>query len=214
MRKTRILKRSFDVAIACLALLMTAPIMLVIAVGIWMIMGTPIIFPQRRPGLHGIAFTMFKFRTMAQGRGSDEERITSLGAFLRRTSLDELPELWNVVRGEMSLVGPRPLLMQYLHRYSKEQMRRHEVLPGITGQAQVNGRNALSWEERLAIDVSYVDHHNLWLDLRIMLQSVGSVLGRRGTSHQGHATMPEFMGTTTQPEACVPTGVVVQSQET
>ena len=214
MRRTRIFKRSFDLAITSVALLIAAPIMLVIAVCIWLVMGRPIFFRQRRPGLRGAPFTITKFRTMTQGLGSDEQRNTRLGAFLRRTSLDELPELWNVVRGEMSLVGPRPLLMQYLSRYSKEQTRRHEVLPGITGLAQVNGRNALSWEERLAMDVWYVDHQSLWLDLKIMLGSLGSVLGRHSINHPGHATMPEFMGTSIHSEACASTAAAVQSRGT
>jgi len=200
-------------AIASVALLIVVPIMLVIGICIWAAMGRPILFRQRRPGLHGAPFTMFKFRTMREGGGSDAERMTTLGAFLRRTSLDELPELWNVVRGDMSLVGPRPLLMQYLTRYSPEQMRRHEVLPGITGLAQVNGRNALSWEERLALDVWYVDHRSLWLDLKILVRSVGSILGRRGIGHQGHATMPEFMGSI-ESDGCSPAAVGRQSRQT
>lgn len=131
---------------------------------------------------------------MNEGTEPDAMRITKLGAFLRRTSLDELPELWNVIRGDMSFVGPRPLLMQYLERYSPEQLRRHEVLPGITGWAQVNGRNALSWEERLALDVWYVDHRSLWLDMKILVRSLGCVWMQRGITHPEHATMPEFSG--------------------
>ncbi len=210
MRRTRIFKRSFDLAIASLALLIAAPIMLVVAICIRLTMGKPILFRQRRPGLHGAPFTLFKFRTMRDSAGSDGERITTVGAFLRRTSLDELPELWNVIRGDMSLVGPRPLLMQYLTRYSPEQMRRHEVLPGITGMAQVNGRNALSWDERLALDVWYVDHRSIWLDFKILLRTVRIILGRRGIGHQGHATMPEFMGTTIQTDTSAQTTVAVE----
>jgi sugar transferase EpsL len=147
------LKRIFDLVIASTALLLAGPVMLIIVLGVWCVMGRPILLCQTRPGLQGKPFTILKFRTMNEGIEADAVRMATLGAFLRRTSLDELPELWNVIRGDMSLVGPRPLLMQYLERYSSEQMRRHEVLPGITGWAQVNGRHALSWEERLTFDV-------------------------------------------------------------
>lgn len=163
-------------------------------------LGSPVLFRQVRPGLHGRPFMMIKFRTMTDERGADGEllpdarRLTSFGRFLRATSLDELPELWNVLRGEMSLVGPRPLLMEYLPLYSPEQARRHEVRPGITGWAQVNGRNALSWEERFKLDVWYVDHRSLWLDLRILWLTVRKVIVREGISAQGEATMPRFTG--------------------
>jgi lipopolysaccharide/colanic/teichoic acid biosynthesis glycosyltransferase len=163
-------------------------------------MGSPVLFRQVRPGLSGKPFEMLKFRTMRDATDSsgqplaDAERTTGLGRFLRSSSLDELPELWNVVKGDMSLVGPRPLLMQYLERYSPEQARRHEVRPGITGWAQVNGRNAIEWEEKFALDLWYVDHASLWLDLKILLLTVRQVLSRKGVSADDHATMPVFTG--------------------
>lgn len=163
-------------------------------------LGSPVLFRQVRPGLHGRPFMMVKFRTMTDERGVDDEllpdaqRLTAFGRFLRATSLDELPELWNVLRGEMSLVGPRPLLMEYLPLYSPDQARRHEVRPGITGWAQVNGRNALSWEDRFKLDVWYVDHRSLWLDLRILWLTVRKVIVREGISAEGEATMPRFTG--------------------
>ena len=155
-------------------------------------LGRPVFFRQPRPGLHGRPFALVKFRTMRAGTGSDAERLTRFGRFLRTTSLDELPELWNVLRGDMSLVGPRPLLMQYLERYTPEQARRHEMKPGITGWAQVNGRNALTWDERFALDVWYVDHWSLALDLRILARTLGAILRRKGITAPGSATMPEF----------------------
>jgi sugar transferase EpsL len=194
MQPQHAIKRSLDVAVASLLLALAAPLMLSAALCVWWTMGTPILFRQKRPGLRGRPFTILKFRTMSEGTQPDAVRITKLGAFLRHTSLDELPELWNVIRGDMSLVGPRPLLMQYLNRYSPEQMRRHEVLPGITGLAQVNGRNALSWEERLTLDVWYVDHYDFWLDAKILLRSLALVWNQHGISHHQHATMPEFLG--------------------
>jgi len=163
--------------------------------------GTPIFFTQSRPGLHGNAFTMIKFRTMTNARGADgsllpdAERLTRFGRFLRATSLDELPELWNVLKGEMSLVGPRPLLIEYLPLYSPEQARRHDVRPGITGWAQVNGRNAISWDEKFKLDVWYVDHQSFWLDMKILLLTVRRVFQRHGISADGEATMKPFMGT-------------------
>lgn len=174
--------------------------MLVSAVAVAASMGRPIFFRQRRPGLDGKPFEIIKFRTMRNVAGpdgrplSDEERLTKVGRFLRATSLDELPELWNVLRGEMALVGPRPLLMQYLGRYDATQARRHEVRPGLTGWAQVNGRNALSWEEKFELDVWYVDHRSLLLDLEILARTILVVLARSGVSHGAEATMPEFMG--------------------
>ncbi|MCX7427894.1 MAG: sugar transferase [Planctomycetia bacterium] len=176
--------------------------MLGIAAAIRVAMGPPVLFRQRRPGLHGKPFLMVKFRTMrnevdAAGRSlSDGERLTALGRFLRNTSLDELPELWNVLRGDMSLVGPRPLLMEYLDRYTPGQSRRHDVKPGITGWAQVRGRNAIAWEEKFKLDVWYVDHHGPWLDLRILLLTVWTVVRRDGISAAAHPTMPEFTGPT------------------
>jgi lipopolysaccharide/colanic/teichoic acid biosynthesis glycosyltransferase len=172
-----------------------------VAVAIRVRMGSPVLFRQDRPGLQGRPFRLAKFRTMRAAAGPtgrplpDGERLTALGRFLRASSLDELPQLWNVLAGDLSLVGPRPLLMQYLARYSPEQARRHEVRPGITGWAQVNGRNALSWEEKFALDVWYVDHWSLALDLRILALTALQVLRRSGISREGYATMPEFMGT-------------------
>ena len=163
-------------------------------------LGSPVLFRQVRPGLYGRPFMMVKFRTMTDERGADgallpdAQRLTAFGHFLRASSLDELPELWNVLRGEMSLVGPRPLLMEYLPLYSPAQARRHDVRPGITGWAQVNGRNAVSWDERFALDVWYVEHCSLWLDLRILWLTVRKVLVREGISAQGEATMPRFTG--------------------
>jgi lipopolysaccharide/colanic/teichoic acid biosynthesis glycosyltransferase len=194
-------KRAFDVAAAALGLLLAAPLLGAIALAVRLRQGSPVLFRQRRPGLHGRPFELVKFRTMRDGDGPDgrplpdAERLTSLGRFLRATSLDELPQLWNVLNGDVSLVGPRPLLMQYLPRYSPEQARRHDVLPGITGWAQVNGRNAISWEQKFALDVWYVDHWSLALDAKILLMTIARVLARSGVSQRGHATMPEFMGT-------------------
>ena len=195
IQRRQIAKRALDVCVASLAIMLAIPILVIVALCIWCVMGKPILFRQRRPGLRGKPFTILKFRTMNIGDACDAERITRLGAFLRRTSLDELPELWNVIRGEMSLVGPRPLLMDYLDCYSPEQMRRHEVRPGITGWAQVNGRNALSWDQRLMLDVWYVDHGSLWLHARILFGTLPSIWRRYGISHRGHATMPQFVGT-------------------
>lgn len=189
-----------DVLVAGMALVLLALPLLLLACLVRVRLGSPVLFRQVRPGLHERPFMMVKFRTMTDERGADGEllpdarRLTSFGRFLRATSLDELPELWNVLRGEMSLVGPRPLLMEYLPLYSPEQARRHEVRPGITGWAQVNGRNALSWEERFKLDVWYVDHRSLWLDLRILWLTVRKVIVREGISAQGEATMPRFTG--------------------
>lgn len=194
------MKRGFDILSSLLCLLVLSPLLLGIAVWVRRRMGAPVLFRQTRPGLGGRPFEMLKFRTMTDERDvegqllPDEQRLTGLGRFMRRTSLDELPELVNVLRGEMSMVGPRPLLMQYLDRYTAEQCRRHEVRPGITGWAQVNGRNAISWEEKFRYDVWYVDHRSFLLDLRILLLTVWNVLRREGISAGGHATMPEFMG--------------------
>ena len=193
-------KRLFDLIISILALLiLIIPFLLLI----WLLrrkLGSPVLFRQVRPGLKGRPFTMFKFRTMTDERGSDgallpdEQRLTPFGRFMRASSLDELPELWNVLKGEMSLVGPRPLLMEYLPLYTPEQSRRHEVRPGITGWAQVNGRNAISWADKFALDVWYVDHRNLWLDVRILWRTVRKVLLRDGISAEGQATMSKFEG--------------------
>jgi lipopolysaccharide/colanic/teichoic acid biosynthesis glycosyltransferase len=194
------MKRLFDLSVSLGLLLVLALPLLLLYVTVRRKLGSPVLFRQTRPGLHGQPFMMIKFRTMTDERGPDGEllpdarRLTSFGRFLRASSLDELPELWNVLRGEMSLVGPRPLLMEYLPLYSAEQARRHEVRPGITGWAQVNGRNALSWEDKFRLDVWYVDHRSLWLDLRILWLTVRKVLVREGISAQGEATMPRFKG--------------------
>lgn len=194
------LKRLMDVLAACLALLLLGLPLLLLATLVRAKLGSPVLFCQIRPGLRGRPFMMVKFRTMTDERGPDGEllpdaqRLTAFGRFLRASSLDELPELWNVLRGEMSLVGPRPLLMEYLTLYSPEQARRHEVRPGITGWAQVNGRNAVNWDQRFLMDVWYVDHRSLWLDLRILWLTVRKVLLREGISAQGEATMPRFTG--------------------
>jgi lipopolysaccharide/colanic/teichoic acid biosynthesis glycosyltransferase len=188
----------FDVVVSATALVVLAPVMGLIALAVWRTMGRPVLFRQVRPGLHGKPFVMYKFRTMRDLRDAegkllpDEARLTPFGRWLRSTSLDELPELLNVLRGEMSLVGPRPLLMEYLDRYTPEQARRHEVKPGITGWAQIHGRNNLSWDERFKLDVWYVDNWSLWLDLKILWRTLWMVLRREGISAQGHATMPRF----------------------
>ena len=195
-----IAKRAMDVAGATAGLVGTLPITVPVAIAIRTTMGSPIFFKQERPGKDGEPFELIKFRTMREpkpGEGmleTDGLRITPLGHFLRSSSIDEFPTFWNVLRGDMSLVGPRPLLMRYLPRYSPEQMRRHEVRPGITGWAQVNGRNALNWEQKFAHDVWYVDNRSLGLDLRILLMTVLKVLEREGISQEGQATMSEFMG--------------------
>ncbi|HMT13570.1 MAG TPA: sugar transferase [Aestuariivirga sp.] len=193
------MKRAFDLVMAAILLVLLAPVMLAVAMAIRLKMGSPVFFRQVRPGRDGKPFTMVKFRTMtapAPGEdASDARRLTPLGQFLRRSSLDELPEFLNVLRGDMSLVGPRPLLMHYLPLYSARQARRHEVRPGITGWAQVNGRNALSWEEKFDLDVWYVDHRSLALDLKILGLTLLKVLQRDGIANDGHATMPPFRGT-------------------
>lgn len=189
-------KRVVDVVVALIALVGTAPVQAAVAVLVRRDLGSPVLFRQERPGRNGRPFVMVKFRTM-QGAGpvsSDPDRLTPLGRRLRSLSLDELPTLWNVLRGDMSLVGPRPLLTNYLTRYTPDQARRHEVRPGVTGLAQVSGRNALDWEDRLALDVWYVDHRSLRLDLTILARTVRSVLRREGISEQGSATMTEFRG--------------------
>jgi lipopolysaccharide/colanic/teichoic acid biosynthesis glycosyltransferase len=194
-------KRIIDVLGAASGLVMTAPLMAAVAAAIRLTMGKPVLFRQQRPGHHGRPFLVYKFRTMSDARDArgqlkpDHERLTAVGRFLRATSLDELPQLFNVLKGEMSLVGPRPLLMQYLERYNARQARRHDVKPGITGLAQVRGRNALSWEEKFEYDVQYVEQWSLALDLRILAETVLKVARREGIAQQGHATMAEFMGT-------------------
>ena len=194
------LKRVFDLFVALLGLTLLLPILFIVTVVVRIKLGKPVLFSQVRPGKHHLPFVMFKFRTMRDAHGPagellpDSQRLTPFGKFLRSTSLDELPELWNVLKGDMSLVGPRPLLMEYLPLYSEDQMRRHEVLPGITGWTQVNGRNALSWEEKFKLDVWYVDHQSFWLDLKILLMTVKKVLVREGIAAKGDATMPVFTG--------------------
>lgn len=194
------MKRLTDVLLSLTALIGLAPVLLVIAVLVRCKLGSPVLFAQPRPGRHGRVFTLWKFRTMTDARGtdgvlrSDAERLTPFGRALRATSLDELPGLWNVLSGEMSLVGPRPLLVEYLSLYSPEQARRHEVRPGFTGWAQINGRNALQWEEKFRLDVWYVDNRSYWLDLKIILLTVARVFRRDGISAVGDATMPRFTG--------------------
>jgi lipopolysaccharide/colanic/teichoic acid biosynthesis glycosyltransferase len=193
-------KRLFDIFVSTLALLLLFPTLALLTLLVRAKLGSPVFFRQQRPGLNGRPFTLIKFRTMTDKRDAqgnllpDAQRLTKFGKFLRTSSLDELPELWNVLKGEMSLVGPRPLLMQYLPLYTPEQARRHEVRPGITGWAQVNGRNALTWEEKFALDVWYVDNHTPWLDLKIIVRTIIKVLIRDGISEPGHATMNEFEG--------------------
>jgi len=198
IRSVPIWKRGFDIIVASVVLLLTSPLLFVVAICVRSSLGKPVFFRQQRPGLNGRPFTIFKFRTMRQCGDSsiacDAQRISRLGAFLRRTSLDELPELWNVLRGEMSMVGPRPLLMQYADRYTSEQRRRHDVLPGLSGWAQINGRNAIGWEDRFALDLWYVDHQSFWLDVTILCRTVVKVLKREDIGHPDHVTMPEFMG--------------------
>ena len=199
------LKRSLDILAAGIALVASAPLSAVVAGLVLAIMGPPILFTQARPGKGGRVFNLYKFRTMSKATDAagslleDAKRMTALGRFLRRYSLDELPQLWNVLRGDMSLVGPRPLLVEYLPLYSAEQARRHEVRPGLTGWAQVNGRNAQSWEERLSLDVWYVDHRSFWLDLKVLWLTVIKVLRSEGVNQPGHATMPPFTGSRGEP---------------
>jgi lipopolysaccharide/colanic/teichoic acid biosynthesis glycosyltransferase len=192
------MKRTFDVVCSLLALAALSPVLLLVAVLVRIKLGSPVLFSQSRPGRRGTPFRMWKFRTMldrSDPSGNplpDAERLTDFGRKLRASSLDELPELWNVLRGDMSLVGPRPLLLRYLERYTPEEARRHEVRPGLTGWAQVNGRNATTWEDRLRLDVWYVDHRNFWLDMKIILRTVTIVLRREGIHSADAAPMPEF----------------------
>jgi sugar transferase EpsL len=194
-------KRTFDVVLAAAAIVLLSPVLAAVALLIRFRFGSPVLFRQERAGLFGSRFECLKFRTMTDARDAngqllpDTDRLTRLGRFLRSTSLDELPELINVIRGEMSLVGPRPLLAKYLERYSSEQMRRHHVRPGITGYAQINGRNALNWDKRFELDLWYIDHQTFWLDLKIVLLTPWRLLNRDGISQPGHATAEEFTGT-------------------
>ncbi len=198
-------KRLLDLALTLPGLIVLSPLMLVIAILVRLFHGSPILFRQLRPGYLGQPFYLYKFRTMTEARDEqgnllpDEQRLTRLGRCLRATSLDELPELFLVLCGKMSLVGPRPLLMQYLERYTPKQARRHLVLPGITGWAQVNGRNALTWEDKFRLDVWYVDHWSLWLDIKILLITLWKVLQREGIAQPGHVSAEEFMGSQEQP---------------
>ena len=200
------LKRLFDILGAVFGLLILLPIIVTLAWQVRRKLGSPVLFRQTRPGLHGKPFQLIKFRTMRNAIGldgrplPDSERMTSFGSFLRSASLDELPELWNVLKGDMSLVGPRPLLMEYLPLYSLEQARRHELRPGVTGWAQVNGRNALSWDEKFRLDVWYVDNHSFWLDLKILSLTVKKVLVREGISAAGEVTMTYFTGSSKEGE--------------
>jgi sugar transferase EpsL len=194
------MKRALDFVGAILGIVLLSPLVLAVAVAVRVKMGAPVLFRQQRPGLHGKPFTLLKFRTMCDGIDADGKmlpdgaRLTRLGKFLRRTSLDELTELLNVLRGDMSLVGPRPLLTEYLLLYSAEQARRHDVRPGITGWAQINGRNAISWEQKLGYDIWYIDHRSIWLDIRILWVSVVKVMRAEGISQVGHATTEKFRG--------------------
>jgi len=194
------LKRVFDLLLTIPGLVLISPLLLVVAVLVRIYHGSPVLFRQERPGYKNRLFTVYKFRTMTDAHDADGNllpdavRLTRLGRFLRATSLDELPELINILRGEMSLVGPRPLLTQYLGRYSPEQVRRHAVLPGITGWAQINGRNTLTWQDKFLYDLWYVDHWSLWLDIKILALTFWKVIRREGISQEGHVTMQEFMG--------------------
>lgn len=193
-------KRLADLVLAVPALVVLAPMMAILALLVRAKLGSPVLFRQHRPGIHGVPFTLYKFRTMTDARDSrgnvfpDAERLIRLGKFLRSTSLDELPALINVLKGDMSLVGPRPLLMQYLDRYTPEQARRHEVKPGITGWAQVNGRNAITWQDKFKLDVWYVNNQSFWLDLKIIALTVWKILKQEGINQPGHATAEPFMG--------------------
>jgi lipopolysaccharide/colanic/teichoic acid biosynthesis glycosyltransferase len=197
----RVAKRAFDIVVAGTLLVLTLPLLVVVALAVRILLGAPVVFRQQRPGRYGKPFDMMKFRSMSNGRDAngvllpDAQRLTPFGLWLRRTSIDELPELWCVLRGSMSLVGPRPLLMEYLPLYSSEQARRHAMRPGITGWAQVNGRNALSWEEKFELDIWYVEHQSLALDLRILLMTLGALVRHDDVSAPGEATMPKFTGT-------------------
>lgn len=193
-------KRALDLILTAAGLMVVWPVLVLVALLVRFRLGAPVLFSHLRPGFRGKPFRLYKFRSMtdatdAQGNlRPDAERLPPFGRLLRASSLDELPELWNILRGEMSLVGPRPLMMQYLERYSPDQMRRHDVPPGLTGWAQVNGRNALSWDEKFALDIWYVEHLSLWLDIKILLMTMRKVLVRHGVSAADHVTMPEFMG--------------------
>jgi len=201
------MKRLMDIAFVSIGLCVLAPVLVLVAILIRVKLGSPILFRQKRPGREGVPFMMYKFRSMTDDRDAlgellpDKDRLVPFGQFLRSSSLDEFPALWNVLKGDMSLVGPRPLLMEYIPLYSMEQMRRHEVRPGITGWAQANGRNSLSWEEKFKLDVWYVDHQSVWLDIKIIFLTVKKVLIREGISAQDEATMSRFKGNATMPKS-------------
>ena len=195
------IKRLFDIISSAAGLIVISPLLLILAALVRLKLGSPVLFRQQRPGLGGHAFVIYKFRTMTDQRDAlgnllpDDQRLPVFGRFLRSTSFDELPELLNVLKGDMSIVGPRPLMMKYLNRYSPEQARRHEVKPGITGWSQINGRNTISWEDKFKLDVWYVDNWTFWLDMKIIFKTIWSVIVKEGITQQGRATMDEFMGT-------------------
>jgi sugar transferase EpsL len=198
----RLIKRIIDFLTALMALILLSPLLLIVAVLVRLKLGTPVLFCQQRPGLHGRLFTIYKFRTMISKTRDengnillDDKRLPPFGLWLRATSLDELPELFNVLKGDMSIVGPRPLMAKYLPRYTPQQARRHEVTPGITGWAQIHGRNNITWEEKFQMDVWYVDNWSLWLDAKILLKTLWLVVKRDNVAKEGHATVDEFMGT-------------------
>lgn len=199
-QKTPFIKRWMDIILSTIILFVLSPLILFVGIIIWFSDGRPIFFLHERPGINGEPFKLIKFRSMKNAKDDggnllpDGDRITRFGQFLRKTSIDELPEFINVLCGDMSLVGPRPLLMQYLSRYSEEQFRRHAVLPGVTGWAQVNGRNAISWEEKFKLDLWYIDHWSIWLDIKILFMTIWKVISGEGISQPGKATMDEFMG--------------------
>ncbi|NJL53172.1 MAG: sugar transferase [Hydrococcus sp. SU_1_0] len=198
---SRLIKSLGDRLLAAIALILLSPFVAILAIAIYFKMGSPVIFSQARVGKNNNIFTFYKFRTMTDQRDTDGkllpdmERLTPLGEFLRQTSLDELPQLWNVLRGDMSFIGPRPLVTDYLDRYTPEQARRHEVIPGITGWAQINGRNSITWEKKFQLDVWYIDHWSLWLDMKIFLQTVIKIVSREGVDEDKNTTSSEFMGT-------------------
>lgn len=199
-KSSRLIKSVLDRFVAAIALLMFSPLILIVAIAIYFRMGSPLIFSQPRPGKDGKIFRFYKFRTMTDERDAkgnlldDEQRLTAFGEFLRESSLDEIPQLWNILKGDMSLVGPRPLLVRYLERYSSQQARRHEVKPGITGLAQVKGRNAITWEEKFQLDVWYIDNWSLWLDLKILVMTFVKVLRKEGIDEEGQVSSSEFLG--------------------
>ncbi len=199
-KNSRLIKSLLDRVFAAIALLMFSPLILIVAIAIYFRMGSPLIFSQPRPGKDGKIFRFYKFRTMTDERDAkgnlldDEQRLTAFGEFLRESSLDEIPQLWNILKGDMSLVGPRPLLVRYLERYSSQQARRHEVKPGITGLAQVKGRNAITWEEKFQLDVWYIDNWSLWLDLKILVMTFVKVLRKEGIDEEGQVSSSEFLG--------------------